>query len=447
MGRLFGTDGVRGVANRDLTPELAFELGLAAARVLVRGRSGRIVIGRDTRVSGEMLEAALVAGLTSAGVNAELLGIVPTPAVAFYTRHKKADAGAMISASHNPVEDNGIKFFTAEGYKLFDETEEEIERFIDDGSVRKIPRPTGLAVGRVYSSKTVEEEYVDYLGSTVNTRLDGLKVVVDCAFGATFKAAPRLLRSLGADVVPLHAEDDGSRINVKCGSTHPEELRRQVLLNGAQVGLAHDGDGDRVLAVDENGELVDGDEIMAICGLQFLEEGKLPKRAIAATVYSNLGLIEAFRKAGGDVLITDNGDRRVLDAMLKKGLALGGEQSGHIIFLEHNTTGDGLLTAVQLLSVMVRTGQPLSFLAKRMRKFPQILENVRVAKKNAWKENPAVRRIIAECQAELGATGRIFVRASGTEPLIRIMAEGPEVEVLTDVVHRIAGVIKEEFSG
>lgn len=451
MGRLFGTDGVRGVANKDLLPELAFRLGRAAAKVLVedaklrQGKTGRILVGRDTRVSGEMLEAALVAGATSAGVNVELLGVIPTPGVAYLTKKYQADAGVMISASHNPVADNGIKFFDREGFKLTDQVEDEIESFLEE-KASQISRPTGLQVGRVTQRPEAVADYSAYLAQTIKERLDGLTVAVDCGFGATFQVAPRVLELLGAKVIPLNNQNDGSRINVNCGSTNPQELQHLVKTEGLQIGLAHDGDGDRVIAVDEEGELVDGDEIMAICGLQMLTEGRLPERAIAATVYSNLGLIEAFQKAGGEVVVTENGDRKVLEAMREKGLVLGGEQSGHIIFLEHNTTGDGILSALQLLSAMVRSGKPLSVLKKGMRKFPQLLENVRVDKKAGWEDNTEIQKVIAEARQELGEMGRIFVRASGTEPLIRVMAEGPDEKALSPLVEEIARVIRTELS-
>lgn len=445
MRRLFGTDGVRGVANRDLTPELAFKLGKAAAHVLLNG-NGRMLVGRDTRISGTMLEAALVAGVTATGVDVELLGVVPTPAVACLTARRENAAGAMISASHNPIADNGIKFFDAEGYKLMDETEAEIEGYLKEAAATGIARPIGTGVGKAFSTTRAEEEYLDFLSRTVEERFDGLTVVVDCAYGATYRVAPRILEALGARVYTLHAEDDGSRINVDCGSTNPEELRRAVLENGAQVGLAHDGDGDRVIAVDEKGEVVDGDAIMTVCGLQMLAEGRLSRRTIAATVYSNLGLTETFKEAGGDVLVTDNGDRWVLAAMRKDGLNLGGEQSGHIIFLDHNTTGDGVLTALQLLGVLVRTGQPLSLLAGRLKRFPQLLQNVRVARKEGWEKNATVQKAITEARTRLGQKGRIFVRASGTEPLIRVMAEGPDRDVLASILAEVTGVIDRELA-
>ncbi|NLM37110.1 MAG: phosphoglucosamine mutase [Firmicutes bacterium] len=452
MGRFFGTDGVRGVANQDLTPELAFQLGRVGAYVLAQKKgqaagNGRLLVGRDTRVSGEMLEAALVAGITSTGVQVELLGVLPTPGVAYLTRKLKAEAGVMISASHNPVGDNGIKFFDENGYKLDDDLEAEIESFLTaEERGNEIPRPVGLAVGRVLPQTAVAEEYAKFLVATAGRSFAGVTVVLDCAFGATYQIAPKVFAELGAKVIALHAEDDGSRINVRCGSTHPGLLQEEVVRRGAQIGFAYDGDGDRVIAVDEKGELVDGDQIMGICGFQLLADGRLPHQTIAVTVYSNLGLLEAFREAGGDVVVTENGDRKVLAAMLEKGLALGGEQSGHIIFLEHNSTGDGILTSLQLMNAFLRSGQPVSELKKKVRKFPQVLRNVPVTRKNEWKKNERIHEVIDRLQEGLGEKGRIFVRASGTEPLIRVMVEGPDEQEIRKIVDEIAKVIAEELA-
>lgn len=449
MGRLFGTDGVRGVANRDLTPELAFQLGRVGAHILVKKKGktageGRLLVGRDTRASGEMLEAALVAGITSTGVQAELLGVVPTPGVAYLIRKLEADAGVMISASHNPVADNGIKFFDEHGYKLDDELEAEIENCMASGRSDEIQRPVGLEVGRVIQRTTAKEEYIKYLATIIGRSFAGVTVVLDCAFGATYSTAPQVFAALGAKVITLHAEDDGSRINVRCGSTAPAALQEEVVRQGAQIGFAYDGDGDRVIAVDEKGELIDGDQILGICGLQLLANGRLPHKTIAATVYSNLGLIEAFREAGGAVVVTENGDRNVLSAMLERGLVLGGEQSGHIIFLEHNSTGDGILTSLQLMNALLQAGRPVSEL--KIHKFPQVLQNVSVDKKEAWVRNKRINEVIARFQQQLGERGRIFVRASGTEPLIRVMAEGPDEEEIRKIVGAIAAVIAEELA-
>lgn len=454
MGEMFGTDGVRGVANRELTPELVFQLGRAGAYVLAhhRGSGGvrpRVVIGRDTRVSGHMLEAAMVAGLTSAGADIIRLGIVPTPAVAYLTRHLQADAGVMISASHNPVSDNGIKFFMANGFKLPDEIEDEIEGLVlsmgdRDPENDGLPRPIGVDVGRVSDYPQAVDEYVEFLVSTVETDLTGLKVVVDCANGAAFEAAPRALRRLGADVVAINTGSSGVDINVECGSTHPQVVQEAVLERKADVGIAHDGDADRVIAVDEQGKVVNGDVIMAICAIDMMKRGKLASNTIAATVYSNLGLKQALAEHGGDLVVTKNGDRYVLEAMREQGLDLGGEQSGHIIFLRHNTTGDGILTALQLLSVMTRTSQPLSRLRQVMTPYPQILKNIRVKDKN-WEGKPSIKAAIEEAQRLLGQSGRVFVRASGTEPLIRVMGEALDEETVRRAVDLVANAVQREL--
>lgn len=448
MGRLFGTDGVRGVANESLTPELAFGLGRAAGNYFKNkvNEKTRIIIGKDTRVSGEMLEAALAAGITSTGADAIRLGVIPTPGVAYLCRELKVDAGVMISASHNPVPDNGIKFFDGHGYKLTDEMEDEIEA-IYHNKLYEINRPTGVQIGRIIEEKDATERYRNFLLSTVNESFKGLKVVVDCGFGAAYHLAPEILRSLGAEVIALNAENDGSRINVKCGSTHIGMLQDAVGANQADIGIAHDGDADRVIAVDENGQLVDGDQIMVVCGLDLLERGQLKNNKIAVTVYSNLGLKEAFQNRGAEVVITANGDRYVLEALMNQDLVLGGEQSGHIIFLEKNTTGDGICTALQLISVVARTKQKLSNLVAQMKRFPQVLENVRVANKDGWENNSAIQTEITEAEETLGDSGRIFVRASGTEPLIRVMAEGPDEEKLKELVNRVVEVVKREQGG
>lgn len=445
MARLFGTDGVRGVANLSLTPETAFGLGQAAGAYFKEGTEGRsrIIIGKDTRVSGEMLEAALAAGITSVGVDVERLGVLPTPGVAYLCRQLEAEAGVMISASHNPVEDNGIKFFDSAGYKLKDETEDEIETIFRTG-LSKLERPTGTRVGRIIEAPEALKMYEDFLVSMTAGSFEGLRVVVDCGFGAAFDLAPRVMKRMGAEVIALHALNDGSRINVRCGSTHPGILQKEVVASGADLGVALDGDADRVIAVDEGGRAVDGDQIITICGLDLLKEGKLKNNKVAVTVYSNLGLIRVFRKNQAEVAITANGDRYVLEAMQDQGLVLGGEQSGHVIFLEKNTTGDGILTALQLIGVKVKTGLSLSALAAQMERMPQVLENVRVSKKEGWEENPAIKGAIASAVEELGADGRIFVRASGTESLIRVMAEGPDETELRWLVGSIVEVIRRE---
>ena len=442
MARLFGTDGVRGVANRELTPELALQLGRAGAVVLAE-KSGRpkILIGKDTRISGDMLEAALIAGTTSTGTDVYLLGVVPTPAVAYLTKLLKADAGIMISASHNPVDDNGIKFFADSGFKLSDATEDRIEELIDSEIDL---RPVGADLGRVYRQENALDLYIHFLLSTVALNLSGLHIAVDCANGAASQAAPAVLRKLGARVSVINNEPNGININVDCGSTHIEVLQEYVKQVKADFGFSYDGDADRVLAVDEQGNVINGDQILAICGLHLLAQGRLSQNRIAATVYSNGGLAQAMEQAGGEVVTTAAGDRYVLEAMLEQGLVLGGEQSGHVIFLEHGTTGDGILTTLQLLSVVAQSGRKLSELAQVMPIYPQVLENVRVASKEGWEQNPQIRRAIDGVKAKLGTQGRIFVRASGTEPVIRVMGEHPDEALLTEAVSEVAAVIKSE---
>lgn len=441
--RMFGTDGVRGVANDDLTPELAFKLGRAGAKVLAKSHSRpKIVIGKDTRISGDMLEAALIAGICSVGADALLVGVMPTPAVAFLTRDLEATAGVVISASHNPVQDNGIKFFNSQGYKLEDAVEDEIERLVlaeDEG-----PRPTGENVGRVIQVLDAEERYVDFVTQTVTTDLKGLKVVVDCANGAASRLSPKALNKLGAEVIPIFNDPNGININRDCGSTHPEALQEAVVKHGAHVGLAHDGDADRVLAVDEKGNLIDGDQIMVTCALKLKEQGKLANDTLVVTVMSNLGLHLALKEQGIRTEQTKVGDRYVLERMREIGAVLGGEQSGHIIFLEHNTTGDGIITGLQLLAVMQETGQPLSVLASQMTRLPQLLVNVRVADKEAAMNHPAVKEAVQKAEQSLGDRGRILVRPSGTEPLLRIMGEGPDEERLKQIVEGIARVVREQ---
>jgi phosphoglucosamine mutase len=446
MGRLFGTDGVRGVANTGLTPELAFGLGQAAGLYFKQhsARKPRLIIGKDTRISGDMLEAALAAGINSMGADAVRLGVIPTPGVAFLCRKLNADAGVMISASHNPVADNGIKFFDRQGYKLPDEVEDELETILKK-RLPEVERPTGTAVGRIYENPDALKIYGNYLRSTVDVSFAGLKIAIDCGHGAAYSLAPHVLESLGAEVIAINNTYDGSLINVNCGSTNTWQLQSIVTAAKADLGIAHDGDADRMIAVDEDGQIVDGDQILTICGLELLREGKLKNNKIAVTVYSNLGLTEAFRKNNADVEVTANGDRYVLAAMQEQGLVLGGEQSGHIIFLEKNSTGDGILTALQLIAVMVKTKQKLSVLASQMQRFPQVLKNVRVDRKDNWESNPELQKAIQETEARLEGRGRLFVRASGTESLIRVMAEGPEQAELELLVGKVAEIVRQEL--
>ena len=445
MARLFGTDGVRGVANVELTPELAFKLGFAAATYFGREVSNpKLIIGRDTRRSGQMLECALCAGICAAGGNAHILGVMPTPAVSFLTSVVGANAGVVISASHNPFEDNGIKFFSQTGHKLPDAVEDEIAEIVA-APIDYTKTVRGSSVGQVIYEHGMAELYIKHVISTAYTKLDGLKVVMDCSNGANSEIAPIILRSLGAEVVTIFNEPNGTNINNGCGSTHLEALQKKVVEVGAHVGIANDGDADRCLAVDENGVALDGDQIMLICALELMKRGKLKDNMLVATVMSNVGLHQAMKAAGGQTAKTAVGDRYVLEEMLKHGYNLGGEQSGHIIFSKYAKTGDGILTAVQLLCAMVKNNVSLSELSNVMTKYPQVLLNVRVADKNGWDKNAAIAEVIKKYQEELGENGQILVRASGTEPLIRIMAEGPNQERLEQITNAIADVVNKEL--
>lgn len=446
MARLFGTDGVRGVANVELTPELAFKLGYAAAKYFGREvASPKIIIGRDTRRSGQMLEAALAAGICSAGGNAHLLGVMPTPAVSFLTSKVKANAGVVISASHNPFEDNGIKFFSQTGHKLPDIVEDEIEAIVK-AEIDHSKSVQGSKVGRIVYEEGLAELYIKHVMATAYTKLNGLKVVMDCSNGANSEIAPLILRGLGAEVIAIFNEPNGTNINNGCGSTHLEALQKKVVEVGAAVGIANDGDADRCLAVDENGVALDGDQIMLICALELMKRKKLKDNMLVTTVMSNVGLHQAMKAAGGQTAKTAVGDRYVLEEMLRHGYNLGGEQSGHIIFSEYAKTGDGILTAVQLLCAMVKNNKSLSEMSNVMTKYPQVLLNVRVANKNGWEEKTAIQEIIKHYQNQLGDNGQILVRASGTEPLIRIMAEGPRLEELEQITSAIADVVTKELA-
>ena len=446
MARLFGTDGVRGLANTELTPELAFRLGWAAAWYFGREHEKPMfLIGRDTRVSGQMLEAALCAGICSAGGDAVILGVIPTPGVAWLTCTSNAAAGVVISASHNPFADNGIKFFSGTGYKLPDAVEDELEEIVARG-METLPRPTGQNVGAITYLHEQIGAYQDFLCSTVKEDLSGLRVVIDCANGASYEAAPAVLSRLGIDLCVLHAAPDGFNINEHCGSTHMESLQAAVLEQKADLGLAFDGDADRCLAVDEKGQLVDGDQIMVILAKELLCKNALKQTTLVTTVMSNIGLHQAIRKVGGNVMVTAVGDRYVLEAMKKHGLSLGGEQSGHIIFGEHSTTGDGLMTALQLLSALKGSGLPLSRLGELMTRFPQVLLNVRVRSKAGWEENDRIAAAVKLAEQKLGEDGRILVRASGTESLIRVMAEGPVLSELESLAAEVAETVREELN-
>jgi phosphoglucosamine mutase len=444
VAQYFGTDGVRGVANLELTPELAYKLGRAGAYVLTQGKeNASIAVGKDTRISGDMLEASLIAGIMSVGVNVIRLGVIPTPGVSYLTRELNADAGVMISASHNPVPDNGIKFFGGDGFKLTDAQEAEFERLLD-AAEDTLPRPTGEKVGRVFEQVDAGLLFTGFQKSTIRNSFAGVKVVLDCGNGAASYIADNVFRELGAEVIAIHAEPTGTNINVGCGSTHPEVVRAAVLEYGAAIGLSFDGDADRLIAVDEKGNIVDGDYIMAILGLAMKACGELKGDTIVATVMSNIGFIKAMTEHGINVIKAAVGDRYVMEEMRKGDFVLGGEQSGHIIMLAHNTTGDGLLTALQLTDIMVESQKPLSELASVMQSFPQVLVNVRVATKDGWKDNANIQAAIARVEEILGADGRVLVRASGTEPLIRVMAEGPEEEALRTYCNEIAEVVLKE---
>ena len=448
MARLFGTDGVRGVANTELTGDLAFRLGRAGAYVLTKEKkhAPRILVAMDTRISGDMLESALVAGICSVGAHAVVAGVIPTPAVAYLVRKYRLDAGVMISASHNPVEYNGIKFFDEQGYKLSDELEDEIENILMS-CPEILPSPTGIGLGTKGYAEEALDDYLAFLTKTTKEKFNGIKVALDCANGAAYKAAPLAMLDLGAQLCIIHNEPDGTNINDKCGSTHMEDLKKLVVENGADIGFAFDGDADRCLAVDEKGELIDGDKILAICGLDMKQRGELKKDTIVGTVMSNLGLIMMGRENGVEILQTAVGDRYVLERMLADGYNIGGEQSGHVIFLDYNSTGDGVLTAIQLLSVLKRSGKKASELASIMQVMPQVLVNARVnnAKKNNYMDDAVVRKAIEDLETEFSQDGRVLIRTSGTEPLVRVMIEGKDIEKMDKAARKLASLIEERL--
>lgn len=446
--KLFGTDGVRGVANTEpLTAELALKLGRAIAHVFKRDeRRHRIVIGKDTRLSGYMLESAMVAGICSMGVDAVLMGPLPTPGVAFITRSLRADAGVMLSASHNTYEDNGIKFFSNDGYKLPDKLEGEMERIIFNGELDHI-RPTATDIGKAYRIDDAIGRYVEFVKSSFpkGMTLDGMRIVLDCANGAAYKVGPWVLRELGAEVIVYNDEPNGTNINLNCGTLHPEIIRKGVIDHKADVGIALDGDGDRVIFADEEARVVDGDFILAICGLDMLKEGQLKNNIIVGTVMSNWGLEKLVRDAGGKFLRAQVGDRYVIEEMMNNDASLGGEQSGHIIFRDYCTTGDGLITALQLLKIMRITGKPLSKLCKIMEKVPQVLVNVKVREKKPLNEVPTIHAAIVSAREKLGDQGRVLVRYSGTEPIARVMLEGFDQDEIDRLAMGISEEIKKEI--
>lgn len=441
MKKYFGTDGIRGVANNTLTPELAFKLGRVLGHVLKQNREkANVLIGRDTRISGELLEYALISGLLSIGVNVMRLGVISTPAVAYLTKALEAQAGIMISASHNPYPDNGIKVFGPDGYKLSDDVELEMETLID--APDDLERPINDKIGVVESYFEGQHKYLTYLQKTINNTFEGLKIALDCANGATSFLAPHLFANLGAEVLLINNNPNGTNINVNCGSTHIETLQRFVIDNEVDVGLAFDGDGDRLIAVDEKGNVVDGDAIMYIFGKHFKEKGTLKQDTIVTTVMSNIGLHKALTVLELKSVQTAVGDRYVLEEMLKSGYNIGGEQSGHIILLDYSTTGDGLLTAVQLVNIMVEQEESLSSLAKGFKSYPQLLKNVEVKDKTKVMEAEQVIAKIKEVETILGSNGRVLVRPSGTEPVVRVMIEAETEELCEQYVTDIVNVIK-----
>ena len=445
MARLFGTDGVRGVANEELTPLLAMQLGQAGAYVLTKEKEHKptIMVGCDTRISGDMLANALMAGVCSVGANAVYVGVMPTPAIAYLTKKYKVDAGVVISASHNPVEFNGIKFFDGNGYKLSDELEDEIEALIKS-NMKDVKFPTGAQVGQIKYRTDAREEYINHSIKAVPVDLSNLKIVVDCAEGASFYTSIEALKELGANIIAIHNMPDGTNINANCGSTHMEELQARVVFEKANVGLAFDGDADRLLAVDEKGEIIDGDQIMAIIGNHMKNKGTLKKDTIVVTVMSNLGFTIMARENGINTEQTKVGDRYVLERMREIGASLGGEQSGHVIFLDENTTGDGLLSALHLLEVMVDTGKPLSELANIMTVLPQALVNAMVPnhKKDSYMEYPEIAEAIAKLEEKFSGEGRVLIRPSGTEPKVRVMIEGKNQDEINKDAKELAELIQ-----
>lgn len=447
MKRLFGTDGVRGIANIEpMTVEMALKLGRAAAYFFKKrkNRKGhhRILIGKDTRLSGYMFEGALTAGICSMGVDVLLVGPMPTPAIAFLTRSMRGDAGIVISASHNLFEDNGIKFFSEDGAKLPDEYEKEIEEIISSGRIEDV-RPTGNLIGKAYRIDDAEGRYIEFAKNTIPKGMDfeGVKAVIDCANGASYKITPTVLQELGANIITLGNKPDGTNINLDCGSLHPENVQKEVVEFGADIGFAHDGDADRVIFVDEKGEVVDGDKIMAMCAIDMKKEGVLKNNTLVTTVMSNIGLEVAMREAGIDVVRTSVGDRYVLEEMFRTHCNLGGEQSGHLIFSDYNTTGDGLITALQVLTIMKKTGKSLSELSSCMQTFPQKLVNIRVREKKSLDSIPEIKSIISDSEKRLDGRGRVLVRYSGTEPLLRIMVEGDREDKIESIVDEISETV------
>ena len=448
MRKYFGTDGVRGVANTELTCDLAYKLGRAGGFVLAKGKEKvKVIVGKDTRVSGDMLEAALISGLMSVGCDIITVGVVPTPAVAYLTQKYGADCGVVISASHNPVEYNGIKFFNKDGYKLDDELELNIEQYIDD--IDKVDyHPIGCKVGKKIHKHDAQRDYIEYLKSIINVDFKGLKVVLDCANGAAYNVAPIVFDELGASVITINSRPDGNNINDKCGSTHPQSLQKAVLAHKADLGLAYDGDADRLIAVDENGNIVDGDHIMVLSAIHLKNKNKLAQDTLVVTVMSNIGLTIAAKEHGINLAATAVGDRYVLEEMKKSGYNLGGEQSGHMIFLDYNTTGDGVLSSLVLAQIVLEEGQGLSKLASVMTQYPQVLVNARIKNenKNRYMEYPEIKSEIERIEELLDGSGRVLIRPSGTEPLVRVMLEGKEEGQIRELATNLANLIQEKLS-
>ncbi len=446
MSKLFGTDGIRGIANIDLTPELAFKVGRAGAYILSKGNSGKILVGKDTRRSGDMLEAALIAGITSIGLDVVSLGVIPTPAVAYLTRKYEALAGVVISASHNPGEYNGIKFFNNEGLKLPDAVEDEIEDIINN--IEKLElRSIGLEVGTLFNNNKGSQDYKEYLKTATNIDLTGFRVAMDCGHGALYKIGPELIRELNGEVIVVNNEPDGMNINKKCGSTNPSIIQKLVLDEKADIGISFDGDGDRIIAVDEKGVILDGDHMLAICGTYLKQIGKLKNNMVVGTSMTNMGLDIYLRENGMDIVKTDVGDRYVLEEMLKSDYVLGGEQSGHIIFLDYNTTGDGLATGIHLLEVMKSSKKSLSQLNSIMTNYPQILLNAKVdnSLKYKYMENEEIRIEIERIEKVFHGEGRVVIRPSGTEPLVRVMIEGKEQDEIRKIAEELVMFIEERI--
>ena len=448
MGRLFGTDGVRGVANSELTPELAFKLGKAGAHVLSKKKGKPVVlIGKDTRISGDMLEDALSAGILAVGGNVIKVGVLPTPAVAYLVKYYQADVGVVISASHNPFEYNGIKFFNSEGFKLDDEIEDEIEDLI----LRDIDVNSHITGDKLGKCLEADDDalgiYVRYLAGTIDRRLDGLKLVLDCANGASYKAAELVYQSLGAEVSVIGNQPDGLNINDGCGSTHPERLQQEVIRKGAFMGLAYDGDADRLIAIDEKGRIIDGDKVICICAKMLKNAGELVDDKVTATVMSNLGFHKYIESMGCSVDVTSVGDRYVLESMINTGCVIGGEQSGHIIFLNHSTTGDGILSSLQLVRAVLESGKKPSELSDEITIYPQVLKNAKVKNENKTKyeKDPEIRTAIQKVEAEMEGRGRVLIRPSGTEPLVRVMLEGEDVDHITELAQELAKLLTKRF--